>query len=171
MDFDFVAVALVPVIPVDDVDRAIGAVGHVEHLRPAVSGKQKVGRAVSREARAFGDELIDVDAVAVNVAHEELAVELRRPAEVGVLGDHEAFVIRMSREDIPFGSRTPFGSAEVDHRAGVSVAAAEFIAGEAVVLVPLVADVMPMPGDRLNVAVGERIESAHPPAADIARRE
>src|SRR4051812_5971225 len=50
------------------------------------------------------------------------------------------------------------GAALIDHAAGVSVPAAERVGLAAVVVVPLIARVMAVVGDRLDVVVGVRIE-------------
>ena len=123
------SVALVRVVPVDHPDLSIGTGHQVDHLRPLVAGQQKIGIAVPRIAGAFRDQLIDVDAVAVDVVHEEFAVVLLGP-----------------------------GSALVDHRPGMGMAAAEVVAGFAVVVIPLVAGVVPVPGDRLDVVISMRVE-------------
>ncbi len=65
----------------------------------------------------------------MNVVHEQLAVVLLRP-----------------------------GSAQVDHGPGMGVTAAQVVAGLAVVVVPLVPGVVPVPGDRLDVVVCVRVK-------------
>src|SRR5262245_13862297 len=125
----FAEVALLHVVPVDDPDLAVGAVGQVEHLRPLVAGQEEVGPVMGDEAAALGFEQVDVEAVAVDVVHEDRAAIFLGP-----------------------------GPALIDHAAGVGVAAAELVGLAAVVVVPLVAGVVAVVGDRLDVAVGVGIE-------------
>ena len=124
------AVALVLVVPVDDVDVAVGAVPEVEHLAPRVVGLQEVGAVRGDVARALRLQPIDVDAAAVDVVHEDGVAILLGP---GV-------------------------AAEIDHRAGVGVAAAGRVGPAVAGVRSLVADPVQVIGDRLDVVVGVRVE-------------
>ena len=81
------------------------------------------------EARSPRRERVHVDPRAVDVVHEDLVAIFGRPA-----------------------------SAQVDHRPGVCVSAAERVTAVPVLLVPLIAGEMPVIGDRLDVVVSVRIE-------------
>ncbi len=82
-----------------------------------------------RSRNRFGASWSWFKPIAVDVVHEELVAVLLRP-----------------------------GSAEIDHRPGVGVPAADVVAAVAVRLVPLIADPVTVLGDRLNVGVRVRVE-------------
>src|SRR5439155_2020242 len=81
------------------------------------------------EAAAARLQQIDVDPVPMNIVHEDGAAVFFGPAP-----------------------------ALIDHAAGVGVAAAERVGLQAVAVVPLVAGIVAVVGDRLDVVVGVGVE-------------
>ena len=124
------AVALVLVVPVDHVHRAVGAVLEVQHLAPGIVGEQEVGAVRRRVARSRSLQAVHVRPEAVDVVHEDRVAILRRPAV----------------------------APEIDHRAGVGVAAAGRARAAVGGVRSLRADPVPVIGDGLDVVVGVRIE-------------
>ena len=124
------AVADLLVVPVEQVDVAVRPALEGHGDRPAVVGQQEVGVAVGLVATALGADHVDVEAVAVQVTHEEFAVVLLGP-----------------------------GAALVAHQAAVGVAAAGRVAA-VVAGVGRGPDVVSVQGDRLDVGVGVRVEVA-----------
>src|SRR5262249_25434306 len=84
-----VIVAFAGVVPVAEVD-AIVAVQNGEGAEPGVGAGKKILAVVGDVARAFALQDVHVDAVAVDVAHEDLAAVFVGP--VVALVDHAAGV-------------------------------------------------------------------------------
>ena len=124
------AVALVLVVPVDHVHRAVGAVLEVQHLAPGIVGEQEVRAVRRRVTRSRSLQAIHVRPEAVDVVHEDRAAILRRPAV----------------------------APEIDHRAGVGVAASGRARAAVGGMRPLLAHPVAVIGDGLDVVVGVRIE-------------
>ena len=130
VDVGVAAVALVLVVPVDHVHRAVGAVAEVQHLAPRVVGVEEVLAVGGGIAGAAALQHVDVGAMPVNVVHEDRAAVFRRPAV----------------------------AAEVDHRAGVSVAAAGRIRSAVAGVRPVLADPVHVVGHRLDVVEDVGVE-------------
>ena len=80
-------VALADVMPIRDVDTAIGSVLHRHPTEPRIIAKQEVFVMNTNIGRSTGNQLIAVDAVAVQVCGKQLAAVSLRPvvAEVRTL--------------------------------------------------------------------------------------
>ena len=120
--------ALVLVVPVDHEEAAVRPTLEADDLRPDVVGQQEVGGVRADETRAALRQDVAVDPGPVDIVHEQRAVVDRGP-----------------------------GATQVDHRAGVRMAAPGGI-GAAVAPVRVRARVVPVIGDRLDVVIGVGIE-------------
>ena len=127
-DLRLVAVAGLLVVPVDQVHVAVRAVLQVDEPGPLVVRQQEVRAVAGDVAAALRLEHVHVDPLAVDVAHEELAVVLLRPRP-----------------------------AEVAHQPAVGVPAAGRVAA-VVAAVRVRPDVVQVVGDRPDVGVRVRVE-------------
>ena len=91
---DRLVVTSLHVVPIDDIHLAVRTIAEVEHLRCTVQGQQKVGTMAADESRTPRGKNVCVQALAMNVVHDDLIAVLLGP-----------------------------GTAQINHRPGMRVAA------------------------------------------------